>query len=366
MFERITAVFNQKITDSAKVNIAEIAEKFVALGETSMQIEFDPETLESLGVFQYEPKYKQHITTVHPHVDRSENAVYNLVTRFNRISHYRMLRLKSNGQRDVVGEIPVKEPAYLHSFGMSPRYLIIAEFPLVVNPLKLLFQIKPFIENFKWKPKQGTRFYIMDRQTGDLKSTVETDAFFAFHHLNAFEIDDELVVDINAYEDADVINAFYLNRLKEEVNEIPFGRLKRFRIDLKKHKIKQELLSDANIELARFDYDTLNMKENYTHVYGVSINEQHRQGFYNQIVKINIKDGKWLNWFEEGRFPGEPVFIPAPSRKHEDDGIVLSVVLDTTNSRSFLLVLDANSFKEIARAEVPQPILFGYHGAYFD
>ncbi len=45
--------------------------------------------------------------------------------------------------------------------------------------------------------------------------------------------------------------------------------------------------------------------------------------------------------------------------------MVLSVVLDAAQGRSFLLVLDAASLGEIARAYVPHPILFGYHGEYF-
>jgi carotenoid cleavage dioxygenase-like enzyme len=41
------------------------------------------------------------------------------------------------------------------------------------------------------------------------------------------------------------------------------------------------------------------------------------------------------------------------------------VVLDAAKGNSFLLLLDARSLTEIARAEVPQPILHGYHGQYF-
>ena len=31
-----------------------------------------------------------------------------------------------------------------------------------------------------------------------------------------------------------------------------------------------------------------------------------------------------------------------------------------------LLILDAGSFEEIGRAEVPHPIPFGFHGQFFD
>ena len=44
--------------------------------------------------------------------------------------------------------------------------------------------------------------------------------------------------------------------------------------------------------------------------------------------------------------------------------MVLSVVLDSAAGRSFLLVLDAGSFEELARAEAPQRIPFGFHGDF--
>jgi carotenoid cleavage dioxygenase-like enzyme len=100
-------------------------------------------------------------------------------------------------------------------------------------------------------------------------------------------------------------------------------------------------------------------------VYASSVNPQYRQGFYNQIVKVDIETGQSQTRFEENHYPGEPVFVPAPDRKHEDDGVILSVVLDAEKGNSFLLVLDAQTFTEQGRAEIPQPVLFGYHGAYF-
>lgn len=365
LFGRLTAVFDQKITDSAKVNVARISEMMLALGETSMQIEFDPDTLNSLGVYQYEKKYKQHVTTVHPQFDSADESAYNLVTRFGRVSHYRMLRIDAGRQSHVIGEIKVTEPAYIHSFGMSERYLILVEFPFVVYPLKLLFQVKPFIENFKWKPKRGSRFFIMDRQTGELVKTIKTDAFFAFHHVNAFEQNGELVVDINAYEDAEVINAFYLNRLRDTNNRIPFGKLVRYRIDLTAGSVKKEALSDACIELPRFDYERFNMNGAYRYVYGVGIQEEKRSGFYNQIVKIDIQTGNSQTWNAPGCYPGEPVFVGREGRSAEDDGVILTVVLDARKGNSYLLILDAADFSEIARCQTPHPVLFGYHGAFF-
>jgi carotenoid cleavage dioxygenase-like enzyme len=69
-------------------------------------------------------------------------------------------------------------------------------------------------------------------------------------------------------------------------------------------------------------------------------------------------------WHEDGSYPGEPVFVASPDATAEDEGVLLSVVLDGRKGNSFLLVLDAASLDEVARAEVPHHIPFGFHGQF--
>jgi carotenoid cleavage dioxygenase-like enzyme len=40
------------------------------------------------------------------------------------------------------------------------------------------------------------------------------------------------------------------------------------------------------------------------------------------------------------------------------------VVLDTRKAASFLLILDASTFRELGRADAPHHIPFGFHGNY--
>lgn len=366
MFQRIQSVFSPRITDSAKVSIAQIAQHYIALAETPIQVEFDPQTLKSVGVFQYEPSTAGQMTTVHPQFDFDQGQVFNLVTRYNRVSQYRIYQVSDSLQASRVAAVNVNKPAYMHSFGMTQNYFILTEFPLVVNPLSLLLWLKPYIENFRWEPQRGTPFLVIDRHTGKLVGRYEADPFFAFHHVNAFERGDELIIDIDAYPDAQVLQAYYLNRLKDPGLEVPFGNLRRYRLPLKGKRVTYETISDECMELANFDYRRFNTKDGYRYVYAVSIDKQNRQGFYNQIVKVDIDTGAAITWREPDCYPGEPIFIGRPGRVAPDDGVIVSVVLNAAKGNSFLLVLDAHSFDELARAEIPHAILFGYHGAYFD
>jgi carotenoid cleavage dioxygenase-like enzyme len=366
IFDRAKNIFSPKLTDSAKVNVAKIEDLYLALGETPLQIQFDPKTLESVGVFNYEPGSSRHVTTVHPHFDNSGKNVYQLTTRFSRVSQYRILELFRNQKPRLIAKKSVSEPAYMHSFGLSPRYFILTEFPLVVYPLNILLSGRPFIENFRWKPERGTPFHIFDRLTGKHLKTEIADPFFAFHHVNAFEQGDHLYIDIVAYPDPDIIEAFYLKRIQQNTIPLPGGEFRRYTINLKNASpITYSTFSDEKLELPRFNYPALNMDGNYRFVYGVGINKKHPFSFYNQIVKIDLHLKNTSIRIEENSFPGEPVFIPSPANSFEDDGILISVVLNQQKGNSFLLVLDAQSLEEIGRAEIPHAILFGYHGDFF-
>jgi carotenoid cleavage dioxygenase-like enzyme len=64
---------------------------------------------------------------------------------------------------ELVAELPVDRPAYMHSFGMTERYLVLVEFPLTVSALALKFSGKPFIRNYVWEPERGLRFHVIDK-----------------------------------------------------------------------------------------------------------------------------------------------------------------------------------------------------------
>jgi beta,beta-carotene 9',10'-dioxygenase len=278
LFQRVAAFFFPLSTDNCNVSINKLADEVVALTETPLPIRFDPETLETLGVYAYKGGLGGQISIAHPHFDFQRMCHYSYVLAFGRQSRYHLYSLAAEtGQQALVGTVVARKPAYMHSFGMTERYLILAEFPLVVNPLTLRFGGKPFIRNYRWEPERGLRFHVIDKQTGGVVQSVRATPCFGFHHVNAFEQGDEVVVDIVAYPDATVIDHLYLDHLRSGRPVTATGKLTRLRIPM-------------------------------------------------------------------GRYPGEPVFVAAPDALAEDDGVILSVVLDAQQETSFLLILEASSY----------------------
>jgi beta,beta-carotene 9',10'-dioxygenase len=360
IFKRVQSIFSPDFTDNPNVNLARIGERYIAMTETPMPIEFDPETLDTLGHLQYGDSLKAHATTAHPHHDPERGELVNYFARFSRVSEYVLYGLPAGGSaRRVIARLPVKEPAYMHAFGMSGRHLVLAEYPLRVNPARLALSGKPFIENYRWRPEEGARFQVIDRETGALRGTYETDAFFCFHHVNAFERgESELVLDLVAYEDPGVIDALYLDS-EGTKGTLPPTELRRYVIDLDAGTVRSEALAERAVELPRIDYARRNARD-YAYAYFTGLGS----GWLDSLVKIDVREGTRREWSAPDCYPGEPIFVRRPGDEAEDGGVVLSVVLDATAGRSFLLVLDAGSFEELARADAPHHIPFGFHGQY--
>ncbi|HYM46094.1 MAG TPA: carotenoid oxygenase family protein [Solirubrobacteraceae bacterium] len=359
LFKRVQTLFSKDaLPDNANVNVTRLGERFIAMTETPLPVQFDARTLQSAGVPPYEAPGQ--LSTAHPHMDRTTGAMLNYAAKLSRRSSYRFFEVGPRATKPrVIASLEAKEPAYMHSFGLTERWFVLAEFPYVVNPLALALSGRPYIENYRWKPELGTRFTLVDRVGGKTTAGFQTDACFAFHHVNAYEDGGEVVVDLCAYPDPGVIEDLYLERLRAG-KPVAAATLTRFRLGLADRSVRSEQLADGDIELPRINYARCNERP-YRYVWG---NGSGAHGWVEQILKVDTTDGVTLGWSEADCYPGEPVFVARPGAEDEDDGVLLSVVLDAHAGASFLLVLDAADLSELARAEAPHHIPFGFHGQF--
>lgn len=358
LFKRVQSLFSSgELSDNGNVNVARLGERFVAMTETPLAVEFDRDTLHAVGPGLRAPGQ---LSTAHPHADDDGVTLLNYTAKLGRTSSYRFFAVDPDEREPrIISSRPVKEPAYVHSFGLTERWLVLAEFPFVVNPLALALSGRPYIENYRWRPERGTRFTLIDRASGEATTGFESDACFAFHHVNAYEDGGEVLVDVCAYPDAGVIEDLYLERLRAG-KPVPSASLTRFRLRISNRSVSRETLSAQGVELPRINYGRCNARP-YSFVWGVDVGDS---GWLERIVKVDVRDGGALQWSSHGCYAGEPVFVSRPGAEAEDDGVLLSVVLSCEDGSSFLLVLDAADLRELARAQLPHHIPFGFHGQF--
>src|SRR5436305_1981881 len=120
LFQRVTAMFSPKISDNANVNLVKLGERFIAMTETPIPVQFDPDTLAAAGVAYRAPGM---LTTAHPHMDRASKGMLNYAAKLGPRSSYRFFLLRPDGATpEVTGSLPVRAPAYLPSSGRTARW----------------------------------------------------------------------------------------------------------------------------------------------------------------------------------------------------------------------------------------------------
>ncbi len=350
------------IYDNANMNLALYNNQLVAITETPHSLQIDPKTLATKGEFTYDDKIEAHFATAHTLFDPQTREWYGVAIQYAHNSDYIVYKMKADSnKREIMVRIPVGYPSYMHSFALTKNYLILIESPFIVSPYDLLLSDHSFIDNFSWKPKNGTTFMVIDRKSGKKITTYKTEAFFTLHQVNAFEKDNQIIIDMVAYKEPDIIKEFNMKNLSSAHPKLSTGHLKRFIIDQKTNKVSNQLLSPHHsVELPQIN-PAYFMKD-YRYVYATATNEG---GIAQQLIKFDLNSKRHDIWKCNGCYTTEPIFIAKPQATDEDDGIVLAVVLDAIAQKSFMLILDAKTFKELGRVYAPHHIPFTVHSKFF-
>lgn len=124
-----------------------------------------------------------------------------------------------------------------------------------------------------------------------------------------------------------------------------------------------ERLSEIGCETPRINEKQSNGKQ-YRFFYAISSDVDAKAP--GTLVKVDVDDKKVRTWNERNVYPSEPIFVPAPNPKSEDDGVILSAMVwgNGDANRVGLLVLCAKTMKELGRCEftTPGPVPKCLHG----
>jgi carotenoid cleavage dioxygenase-like enzyme len=127
---------------------------------------------------------------------------------------------------------------------------------------------KPFIENFIGKSEKTTRFVVINRKKGELSGIYEAEACFALNQVNAFENQDELILDLCAYPNYP-IDGYYLSNLRNTQGcKLSKPELRRYKIARSAQSVSYELLSEQLLEFPRITSKKCHRKEDQF-VYGL-------------------------------------------------------------------------------------------------
>lgn len=352
----------------------------------------DPETLEPIGLASQttlHPSLKGPLAAAHAKSDPETGDIYNFNLEFGRIATYRVFHTSAlTGETEILATFAAK-PAYLHSLFLTREHVVLCIWNshLKAGGASILYNNNILDSIAPFDASQPATWYVIDRRNGKgLIATYDSPAFYSFHTVNSWTEPSpsdpskmDIVCELQTYPNLDVLHKFYYENLlstapgneqfRGSKGEAARGVFQRYRLPdvpnpgpRKKGTavIEYTAPKDASPELPTMNPAFVTKAHRYT--YGIV--DRGLSSVADGLVKWDSTTKTALFWEAFANTPGEPIFVGNPEGTNEDDGVLLSVVLDGMKGTSFLLCLDAKTMKEMGRAEVDGVIGFGFHGLH--
>ncbi|XP_055954944.1 beta,beta-carotene 15,15'-dioxygenase-like [Patella vulgata] len=224
--------FIAKRTDNCPVNIIRIGKELFAVSETNYLHRFDPNTLETLERLNLSDLVDVNQASAHVHYDQTgtiHNIGYSYGVKTPKYCLYTITPTTSGTSKysgKLIAALGIDnklKPSYIHSFFMTENFYIYIEQPLVINALKVAsaeIRQLPMSDCLEWRKDLKTRFHIVDRKTGiELNSNYvyEGVPFMMINQGNAFEDGGNIVLDLCAFKDGEVLNSYFMCNLAFEI-----------------------------------------------------------------------------------------------------------------------------------------------------
>ncbi|MFN6395548.1 MAG: carotenoid oxygenase family protein [Aphanizomenon sp.] len=361
-------IFDFKLKNIANTNVIYWGKKLLALWEAAEPYLLNPQTLETLGNEYFNGVLsKGEAFSAHPRIDPNGTLV-NFAIKPGLSTTITIFELNKNGEITSKKNHNVPGFCFIHDFVITENYCIFFQNPVNFNPIPFALGICGAAECIKIQKNQPTKIIIIPRktQTENVK-VLETKAGFIFHHVNAFELENEIneiIVDSICYESLTEVepNSDY-RKTDFEKNSPP--QLWRFNLNLSNNKVQNQLIDPRPTEFPTIHPNY--MGKSYRYLYSAAAHQSTVNAPLQAIFKVDLESGTKQLWSAAPRgFVGEPIFVPRPNSQQEDDGWIIFVVYNAENHRSEIVILDGQNLEKgrIAKLHLKHHIPYGLHGSF--
>ncbi|KAI9310097.1 carotenoid oxygenase [Dichotomocladium elegans] len=372
-------------------------------------------TLEPKRLFdysRYDAQLEGPLSAAHHQYDPETGEVFNFVLKFGRNIQFTVFSIDKASNVRILAEIthrklPNGETGqairgnYVHSFWLTKNYVILPESPLyhTNNGIDITIQ-GAVVPALAWDETSPSYLHVIRRDGGGLVASVPVDdPFFTFHSSNAWEStqpDGSVVLNLDccSFKNGDVIHQVahlgIMDRKSQGKNHHSNTKLRGLAFppsglefgDLCRYTVHLNGADTAGIPLATATCRTIAPNAEFPRIHPARAlkpynyawacrhnpaTDQRPEGL--SLVKIDLETGNMLELDQDGHMFTEPVFVPRPGAAAEDDGVLLSFtnIIDRDNpekDRCAMVIVDAASMKEVARADIGDFGVLTFHGSF--
>ena len=371
--------FDLRLKNIANTHVVRLGDQLLALWEAAEPHALDPESLETRGLSLLDGVLSQgEAFSAHPRFDPGHHGSPRMVTFGVSTGPRSTIRLMEFATQDDpsaairAGDLLCDRRdsfngfAFLHDFAITPNWAVFLQNAVAFNPLPFVMGQKGAAQCLASKTGGQAMFWLVPRESGayagEPPRLVPAPEGFVFHHVNAWEENDALLIDSIHYSDFPSIGP-EVDFREVDFDSIPAGLLKRCRIDLPSGQCSTELLGDRCCEFAMVHPNHQGLPARFAWM-AVAEREQGNDPLQ-AIQKRDVHTGETQRWSAAPRgFVSEPIMVPRPGSAKEDDGWVLVPVWNGVRQATDLVILRADDLQEQAVLELPLAIPHGLHGSW--
>jgi len=340
--------------------------RLLVMEEGHRPFELDPDTLESMGSWDFRGKLNTAMTA-HPKIDPATGEMvffaYMATGPFS--ADVMLHKVNAGGILTESTHIPTPYSSMVHDFVITENYIVIPIMPITGSLERAMEGGPPFA----WEPEKGVHIAVIPRHGGTTEDVkwVEMPICFTFHFMNAFDKDGVITVDGCQFKAAPLFPtpdgentgkvAPFLNRWTIDMNaETPVGSF--------------EQIDEFESEFPQVD--PRHVGREYRHGWYASPDGQlksplsENENFYNVIGHYDHETKKEDRYSCGQSLVSEPIFVPASDSAAEGEGYVMAVATSFETRTSSLFIFDALNVSKgpLAKVHLSHRVPAGFHGGW--
>lgn len=380
----------------ANTNVLSHAGKTLALVEGGVANYELTDELDTVGTCDFDGTLSGGYTA-HPHRDPRTGELHAVSYSFARGRTVQYSVIDANGHARRTVDLDVAGSPMMHDFSLTDKYVVIYDLPVTFDPVQVLpasvprwlrlptrLVLQSVIGRVKipsplvamtnrdtrpsagfpyaWNANYPARIGVMPREGGNADMRwFDIEPCYVYHPLNAYsEVRDGsevLVLDVIRY-----------SRMFDRDRRGPGDSqptLDRWSVNLATGAVTTQRRDDRSQEFPRINETLLGARHRFGYTVGIE------GGFFNAgeskmlsaLYKHDYATGSAARAeLDPDLLLGEMSFIPNPSARAEDDGVLIGYGYHRGRDEGQLLLLEAQTLEPMATVHLPQRVPMGFHG----
>jgi all-trans-8'-apo-beta-carotenal 15,15'-oxygenase len=384
-------IFNLKLKNVANTGVVHWGGRLLALWEAAEPHRLDPSTLETLGLDRIDGLlHPGDAFAAHYHVDPFSHwdggapSLLNFGVKPGRNTTVDLYEFGPGFRCTRRQRFELDGFALLHDVAITPNYAIFVRNPMRYDAIPYALGLQGAAQGLVSEPGKPSTLVVLPRHESlGAPRTFSAPAGFVWHHANAYEAGDELILD-SVWYDAYVGVDPGVDFRRIAMAGLPAGRLARCTLNVRSGAVERQILGERCCEFPVLH--PARVGRPYRYLYLAAADPVGPSRLLQAVWKVDFETGAEQVWSAAPRgFVSEPIFAPRPrdaegaaavtpdagdplanSAADEDDGWLLTLVYDAARHASELVILDARDLGRgpVARLPLGHHIPHGLHGTW--